>query len=74
MKNRCCIIRWACVEYNGYIQIQKDIDFLISEESKMAVGEIMTELGYEIQDFSTDEILSYLSPLKVFGQVDFLLA
>ena len=34
----------------------------------------MTELGYEVQDFSTDEILSYLSPLKVFGQVDFLLA
>lgn len=52
----------------------KDIDFLISEESNTAVDEIMTELGYEIQDFSTDEILSYLSPLKVFGQVDFLLA
>jgi hypothetical protein len=52
----------------------KDIDFLISEESKTAVDEIMTELGYEIQDFSTDDILSYLSPLKVFGQVDFLLA
>jgi len=52
----------------------RDIDFLISEKSKTAVNEIMTELGYEIQDFSTDEILSYLSPLKVFGQVDFLLA
>ena len=52
----------------------KDIDFLISEESNTAVDEIMTELGYEIQDFSTDEILSYLSPLEVFGQVDFLLA
>ena len=52
----------------------KDIDFLIPEESKKAVDEIMTELGYEIQDFSTDEILTYLSPLKVFGQVDFLLA
>lgn len=52
----------------------KDIDFLIAEESRAAVNKIMTELGYEIQDFSTDEILSYLSPLKVFGQVDFLLA
>jgi len=52
----------------------KDIDFLISEESKAAVDKIMTELGYEIQDFSTDEIISYMSPLKVFGQVDFLLA
>jgi len=52
----------------------KDIDFLISEESKTAVDKIMIELGYEIQDFSTDEIISYMSPLKVFGQVDFLLA
>ncbi len=56
------------------LRFTKDIDFLISEESKTAVDEIMTELGYEIQDFSTDEILSYLSPLKVYGQVDFLLA
>ncbi|MDY6862570.1 MAG: hypothetical protein SV062_06220, partial [Thermodesulfobacteriota bacterium] len=31
-------------------------------------------LGYEKQDFSNDEIISYLSPLNVFGQVDFLLA
>jgi len=52
----------------------KDIDFLIYEESKDAVNEIMLDLGYELQDFSNDEILSYLSPLKVFGQVDFLLA
>ena len=35
---------------------------------------IMMELGYEKQEFSTDEIVSYWSPLKVFGQVDFLLA
>lgn len=52
----------------------KDIDFLIFEESREAVHEIMLALGYELQDFSSDEILSYLSPLKVFGQVDFLLA
>ncbi len=52
----------------------KDIDFLISEESKTAVDKVMTELGYVRQDFSTDEIVSYLSPLKVFGQIDFLLA
>jgi len=52
----------------------KDIDFLIFEESRETVHEIMLALGYELQDFSSDEILSYLSPLKVFGQVDFLLA
>ena len=52
----------------------KDIDFLVFEESKAAIHEIMTDLGYELQDFSSDEIISYLSPVKVFGQVDFLLA
>ncbi|MBW1782104.1 MAG: hypothetical protein JRL30_15345 [Deltaproteobacteria bacterium] len=34
----------------------------------------MMHFGYEKQAFSTDEIVSYWSPLKVFGQVDFLLA
>ena len=52
----------------------KDIDFLILEESREKVHEIMINLGYEPQDFSSTEIISYLSPLKVFGQVDFLLA
>jgi len=52
----------------------KDIDFLVFEESRKKIHEIMTDLGYELQDFSSDEIVSYLSPVKVFGQVDFLLA
>ena len=52
----------------------KDIDFLVSEESKTTIHKIMTDLGYELQDFSSDEIKSYVSPVKVFGQVDFLLA
>jgi hypothetical protein len=52
----------------------KDIDFLVLEESKEKIHEIMTDLGYELQDFSSDEIMSYLSPVKGFGQVDFLLA
>lgn len=49
----------------------QDIDFLVSEESRSDIHKIMTDLGYELQDFSSDEILSYLLPLKVFGQVDF---
>lgn len=52
----------------------KDIDFLIFEEAREKVHEIMIKLGYELQDFSSTEIISYLSPLRVFGQVDFLLA
>jgi len=52
----------------------KDIDFIVYEEDKEKVENIMAEFGYEKQKFSTDEIVSYGSPLKVFGQVDFLLA
>ena len=56
----------------GIFRFTKDIDFLVPEESKETVDEIMTGLGYEKQDFSSEEIISYLSPLKVFGQVNFL--
>jgi len=56
------------------VRFTKDIDFIVYEEDKEAVESIMTELGYEKQKFSTDEIVSYWSALKVFGQVDFLLA
>jgi predicted nucleotidyltransferase len=52
----------------------KDIDLMVPEECKGDIEKIMADLGYEKQDFSNDEILSYWSPLKVFGQVDFLLA
>ena len=47
-------------------RLTKDIDFLVHEESRPAI--------HELQNFSSDEIISYLSPFKVFGQVDFLLA
>jgi len=58
----------------GIFRFTRDIDFVVPEESKEAIHEIMAELGYERQDFSTEEIVSYFSPLRVFGQVDFVLA
>jgi len=58
----------------GIFRFTKDIDILVFEENKGQVHEIMTDLGYEKQDFSTGEIVSYASPLKVLGQVDFILA
>lgn len=58
----------------GIFRFTKDVDFVIPEESVETVDRIMTELGYEKQSFSSLEIISYLSPLKVFGQVDYLVA
>lgn len=58
----------------GVFRFTKDIDFVVVEESAGAVEKIMSELGYEKQGFSSVEILSYRSPLKALGQVDFLVA
>ena len=58
----------------GVFRFTRDVDFLLPAESADAVDRIMADLDYEKQDFSSPEIVSYRSPLKVFGQVDFLLA
>ena len=58
----------------GIFRFTKDIDFLVYEESKDKIDDIMTNLGYIKQEFSNEEICSYLSPLKVLGQVDYLFA
>ena len=58
----------------GLFRFTRDIDFLLSVDNAEVVDRIMVDLGYEKQDFSTLEIVSYRSPLKALGQVDFLLA
>jgi hypothetical protein len=58
----------------GVFRFTKDIDFLVPEEWVETVERIMAELGYAKQNFSSAEILAYVSPLKVLGQVDFLVA
>ena len=58
----------------GIFRLTRDIDFVAVEDSMTAIEGIMTDLGYEKQDFSTEDIVSYFSPLKVYGQVDFLVA
>jgi len=42
----------------GVARFTKDIDFIVHEEDKDKVENIMTEFGYEKQTFSTDEIVS----------------
>jgi hypothetical protein len=58
----------------GVFRFTKDIDFVVLEKWVESVDRIMQDLGYQKQDFSTAEIVSYGSPLKVMGQVDFLVA
>lgn len=48
-----------------------DLDFLVRREDMKETGEIMEELGYEVR-YQSDDVSQYISPLEVFGEVDFL--
>ncbi len=48
-----------------------DIDFLTHQEDMEKVDKIMNELDYECK-YRSENVSQYLSPLKIFGEVDFL--
>lgn len=48
-----------------------DIDFLVHRDDIDKVDRIMQELGYKCKHRS-ENVSQYVSPLKVFGEVDFL--
>lgn len=48
-----------------------DIDFLVLRDDMDKVDLIMRGLGYECR-YKTENVSQYLSPLEIFGEVDFL--
>ena len=48
-----------------------DIDFLISRKDMEMADRIMLETGYK-RKYRSDNVSQYVSPLQVFGEVDFL--
>ncbi len=48
-----------------------DIDFLVNRDDMNKVDTIMQKLGYECK-YKTENVSQYLSPLNIFGEVDFL--
>ena len=48
-----------------------DIDFLVRREDMNGIDSIMHDVGYECK-YSSENVSQYVSPLKVFGEVDFL--
>ena len=48
-----------------------DIDFLVRREDMNGIDSIMHDAGYECK-YSSENVSQYVSPLKVFGEVDFL--
>ena len=48
-----------------------DIDFLVKRDDMKKTDGIMLEAGYECK-YKSENVSQYVSPLKVFGEVDFL--
>jgi hypothetical protein len=48
-----------------------DIDILVNKDDIGKVDRIMTGLGYECR-FRSENVSQYISPLRVFGEIDFL--
>jgi len=48
-----------------------DIDFLVNRDDMDKVNGIMNSLGYECK-YKSENVSQYISPLNIFGEVDFL--
>jgi hypothetical protein len=48
-----------------------DIDFLVDHGDLSKIDRVMQELGYECK-FRSKNVSQYVSPLKIYGEVDFL--
>jgi hypothetical protein len=55
----------------GVARATVDLDFLVRREDREKVTQGMRELGYELK-FQSENVSQYVSPLKLFGEVDFL--
>jgi hypothetical protein len=48
-----------------------DLDFLIDRSDIEKIGQIMKEMGYELQ-FKSENVSQYVSREQLFGEIDFL--
>ena len=48
-----------------------DIDFLVHRNDLLKINIIMKELGYDCA-YSSENVSQFISPLKVFGEVDYI--
>jgi predicted nucleotidyltransferase len=55
----------------GVTRATVDIDFLVLLESIERAHGVMTRLGYELR-YKSDNVSQYISPVKLFGEIDFL--
>lgn len=48
-----------------------DLDFLLHRDDMETIHGIMTSMDYDLR-YKTENVSQYISPLKVFGEVDFI--
>jgi hypothetical protein len=55
----------------GISRATLDLDFLVIQKDLLKIEAIMNALGYE-KAFQSENVSQYISPIKIFGEVDFL--
>jgi len=55
----------------GVARATADLDFLVHRHDMEKVDSVMREMGYECK-FRSENVSQYVSPLKVFGEIDYL--
>jgi hypothetical protein len=55
----------------GVSRSTMDLDFLVHLDDMPKIDNIMQELGYE-RSFRSENVSQFISPLKVFGEIDFI--
>jgi predicted nucleotidyltransferase len=68
---RYALIGGFALGAQGVSRATIDIDFLVDRDDMSRVHAILCEEGYE-RRYQSENVSMYISPLKVFGEVDFL--
>jgi len=68
---RYALIGGFAIGLHGVSRSTVDIDFLVHRGDLTKINEIMKKLGYDCV-YSSENVSQFISPLKVFGEVDYI--
>lgn len=68
---RYALIGGFALGLHGVSRSTVDIDFLVHRDDLLKINDIMDKLEYECA-YSSENVSQFISPLKVFGEVDFI--
>lgn len=68
---RYALIGGFALGLHGVSRSTVDIDFLVHRDDLSKIDVIMSELGYDCA-YRSENVSQFVSPLKVFGEVDFI--